>query len=249
MKNKIVLSLILTFLLLCTIASKGLAEESQCSGAVTVASYKIYQPRLDKTEILELYRNKNTVAHYYPKNQITELYELNKAGQVKLTKYFNDHKRGIEYQPNDKLNNIRNLDWAQKYKLMGKNFLDNASQQIKQTNDCGDVIAYSITQDHNTFVATIDTAKDILTAFEITDEKGNLLEKWELQSTELATDSSVFLSQLNTYQTTDYADIGDDHTDPFLTKMVNLGFIEKSSSGFYHMDDKQQLHAVGEHSH
>ena len=39
---------------------------------------------------------------------------------------------------------------------------------------------------------------------------------------------------LPAYQTTDFADIGDDHTDPFLTDMVHQGFIEHGSDGVYH---------------
>ncbi|WP_352289120.1 hypothetical protein, partial [Psychrobacter sp. GW64-MNA-CIBAN-0177] len=35
------------------------------------------------------------------------------------------------------------------------------------------------------------------------------------------------------FQTTDYADIGDNENDPFLAKMINLGFIEHSATGFY----------------
>jgi len=35
------------------------------------------------------------------------------------------------------------------------------------------------------------------------------------------------------YQTTDYADIGDNESDPFLLKMMNLGFIKHGASGFY----------------
>ena len=42
------------------------------------------------------------------------------------------------------------------------------------------------------------------------------------------------------------ADIGDDHTDPFLTNMVNQGFIEAGASGFY----DQNGNAIGEgHRH
>jgi hypothetical protein len=35
------------------------------------------------------------------------------------------------------------------------------------------------------------------------------------------------------YQTTDYADIGDNESDPFFLKMMNLGFVDHGASGFY----------------
>jgi len=48
------------------------------------------------------------------------------------------------------------------------------------------------------------------------------------------------------YQTTDYADIGDNEGDPFLAKMINLGFIEHGASGFYDANGKA---LGGGHSH
>ena len=41
------------------------------------------------------------------------------------------------------------------------------------------------------------------------------------------------------YQTTDYADVGDNESDPMLAKMIKLGFISHGASGFYHADGTQ----------
>ena len=55
----------------------------------------------------------------------------------------------------------------------------------------------------------------------------------------------VEFAKWDNYQTTDYADIGDNESDPFLAKMINLGFVEHGASGFYHADGSpiEQLHA------
>lgn len=50
----------------------------------------------------------------------------------------------------------------------------------------------------------------------------------------------------DSFQTTDYADIGDNEGDPFLAKMINLGFIEHGASGFYDASGKA---LGGGHSH
>jgi hypothetical protein len=68
-------------------------------------------------------------------------------------------------------------------------------------------------------------------------QKGNNQEVWQLQN--LHHDAALiddFFSQRADYQGTDFADSGDDHSDPFLIKMVTPGFIEHGASGFY--DDK-----------
>ncbi len=77
-------------------------------------------------------------------------------------------------------------------------------------------------------------------------QQDNKKEMWTL--TEVNHDAKEvdrFFAQRSQYQTTDFADIGDDHSDPFLTKMVTLGFIEKGASGFY--DDKGNALAGGHH--
>jgi hypothetical protein len=57
---------------------------------------------------------------------------------------------------------------------------------------------------------------------------------WQLA--EVTYDNKMIQQQLDTfsaYQSTDFADIGDNESDPFFRKMINLGFIEHSASGFY----------------
>ncbi len=86
--------------------------------------------------------------------------------------------------------------------------------------------------------------RQLIASFEV--ESGKTHRTWTLTSTDYNADVNSFFAKRADYQATDYADIGDDHTDPFLTKMVTQGFIEAGASGFY--NDKG--HALeGEHSH
>lgn len=58
----------------------------------------------------------------------------------------------------------------------------------------------------------------------------------------------AFLTLTQGYQDLDFADVGDSESDPFIAKMINQGFIEHGSSGFY----DSQGHAIesqGHHSH
>ena len=48
------------------------------------------------------------------------------------------------------------------------------------------------------------------------------------------------------YELTDYADIGDNESDPFLAKMINLGFIQDTHPGFY---NSQGQAIGGRHQH
>ncbi|ABI40434.1 hypothetical protein Shewmr4_3368 [Shewanella sp. MR-4] len=61
----------------------------------------------------------------------------------------------------------------------------------------------------------------------------------------------AFAALTQNYQDIDFADVGDSESDPFIAKMINQGFIEHGSSGFYnsegHAIEAQGGH--GSHSH
>nr|WP_320125224.1 hypothetical protein [uncultured Shewanella sp.] len=59
-----------------------------------------------------------------------------------------------------------------------------------------------------------------------------------------ASDAFVVLTQ--DYQDIDFADVGDSESDPFIAKMINQGFIEHGSSGFYNSEG-QAIEAQGGH--
>ena len=90
----------------------------------------------------------------------------------------------------------------------------------------------------------------IVNTFTIKDTlAGTILESWSLQSVQLDSDKiSHFFKSRHSYFSTDFADIGDDHTDPFLTKMMNLGFIEKGASGIYDTQGNPMMNKNA-HSH
>ncbi|MCL1090697.1 hypothetical protein L2744_14060 [Shewanella profunda] len=48
------------------------------------------------------------------------------------------------------------------------------------------------------------------------------------------------------FQDIDFADVGDSESDPFIAKMINQGFIEHGSSGFYNSEG-QAIEAQGGH--
>ncbi len=69
---------------------------------------------------------------------------------------------------------------------------------------------------------------------ELTITQGDKKSHWKLQKIERNQDViNQFFAQRANYQSTDFADIGDNESDPFLIKMINLGFIDHSASGIY----------------
>lgn len=193
-----------------------------------------------------LYRYQHQVAIEYPAQGITEKWERAKNKRIKLTRYFNDARRGIEYQPGELthtgLNGVRgsaaNTDWSMHWQLISDDLIASMTAQqhgeIKDSKhpcetptiyhrDTGSsqskliwlptqqlVESYSLTQPAYTLTLTRAHTPDIHDA-----------------------DIASYFATLSEYPTIDYADIGDSESDPFLLKMINLGFVEHGASGFY----------------
>ncbi len=72
---------------------------------------------------------------------------------------------------------------------------------------------------------------------EATLQQGETLTVW--RRLEIVSDPATVQAAFDrraSYLSTDYADIGDNESDPFLLRMINLGFIEHGGSGFYDAD-------------
>ncbi|MGY0638163.1 MAG: hypothetical protein ACW7DW_14620 [Paraglaciecola chathamensis] len=193
---------------------------------------------------LVLYRNGKTVAHHYPQTQITESWYLSPNQQVKPTRSFDSAKRAIEYQPGEKVHGKTETDWDYRNNLISQALLSQLDLVKETGTGCELTRHYSKTIGHTKISVQWAVEQSLL--LEYSWQQDNKKEMWTL--TEVNHDAKEvdrFFEQRSQYQTTDFADIGDDHSDPFLTKMVTLGFIEKGASGFY--DDKGNALAGGHH--
>lgn len=220
---------------------------AQCSyNTIAGAKYKITTTKPEsKTQIkqMNLWRNENQVAHQYSDSHITELWELTSNGRVRLVRYFEQHQRGIEYQPDEiKIKNKINT-WERKQQLIANAQLKTMQLQSTQGEDCNKLENYSLTNDHKSITLQWLPYQRLVKLYQVQSEHQTIT--WELQQITSEKDKvTKVLATLSEYQTTDYADIGDNESDPFFTKMINLGFVEHGSSGFY---DAQGNRLQGHH--
>ncbi|QHJ09945.1 hypothetical protein FX988_00153 [Paraglaciecola mesophila] len=216
-------------------------DPTKLSASYTLESSNGVQHRNSE---LVLYRNGKTVAHHYPQTQITESWYQSPNQQVKPTRFFDSAKRAIEYQPGEKVHGKTETDWNYRNNLISQSLLSQLDL-IKETGKgCELTRHYSKTIGDTKISVQWAVEQSLL--LEYSWQQDNKKEIWTLaQVTHDAKEVDRFFAQRSHYQTTDFADIGDDHSDPFLTKMVTLGFIEKGASGFY--DDKGNALAGGHH--
>ncbi|VUD68125.1 hypothetical protein TDB9533_03999 [Thalassocella blandensis] len=200
------------------------------------------------TKFITLVRNGKEVAHYYPQAHITEIWNQVKDGRTKVVRYFDQHRRGIEYQPHDLNKGKGDKNWDGKYQLMEREFIQSLPVE-QQTGDACDLQQRLVLQtaQRKTVLLWLPNKK-LVQHFSQRDDVSTTT--WELISLSAGEqgkrDAEVFFKQRESFQTTDYADIGDSESDPFFRQLINLGFVSHGASGFYDADG----HALeGGHTH
>ncbi|TAP37284.1 hypothetical protein EYR97_06705 [Alteromonas sp. KUL42] len=198
----------------------------------------------ERTTSLYLWRDNEKVAHVYPATQITESWTLVRDKYIKPTRYFDAHERAIEYQPGETIHGKKEDDFSYRYQLVSNKLIASMTLVKSEGTGCEKTELYSLETPNQTLELTWLPHLELIKHFVV--KEPNMVREWTLQDVNYSADTNAFFTKRESYQSTDYADIGDDHTDPFLTKMVNQGFIEAGASGYY----DQHGQAIGSsHTH
>jgi hypothetical protein len=189
------------------------------------AQYQVTIKKDNKTVTAQnftLYRHNSVVAYQYKEQGTTELWQHYQGDKVALNRYFDKQQRGIEYQPNE----LRAaVNWQEKYQLISD---ENIAQMTKITqvgNDCHQQSEYSLVKEGSTIRLTWLPKLKLVKRLQVS--TGKKVKIWQLNTLDHEQAQVLdFFKQKDSYQSTDYADIGDNEDDPFLAKMINQGFIE-----------------------
>ena len=212
-----------------------------------MATYNINVEQVNKstrTTSMKLWRNDNKPAHEYPATKITESWTLVRNKLIKPTRFFDAHERAIEYQSGETIHGVRENDFSYRYQLISDTLLEKMTLTKTDEKGCETVQHYTLKQGQTVYSLSWLPHQKLIKHFSVASQHST--RTWSLETVDYNIDAAAFFSKRDAYQSTDYADIGDDHTDPFLTNMVNQGFIEAGASGYYDTDG----HAIGEaHTH
>lgn len=201
------------------------------------ATYHISTGDHDESQTLQIIRDKNKVIYHYPAQAISEQWYLQKNHKMRLTRYFEQYQRGIEYQAADMPNiSQAQASWLHKYQLISPVLFAQLDKEKNNQKACSSP---------ETLISKVGSQQTINLVWDakyqlpitLTLKQNNHTITWQL--IELNTNTKQVTQRLNQYenfQLTDYSDIGDNEADPFLAKMINQGFIEHSHSGFYNAD-------------
>jgi len=184
------------------------------------------------TQHITLWRNGQQVAHEYAGTHMTKLWERMSNKRLRMVNYFDTPQRGIEYQPDEiKISHSEN-DWLLKRQLI-TNDLIHSMQHVATTKDGCDDLAGYIFEKKNVKINLQWLIKHELVK-QYTEESDASIVAWKLKEVSYDPENvkNVFITR-SKYLTTDYTDIGDNESDHFLLKMINLGFITHTSARLY----------------
>ena len=212
------------------------SQEKLGSGQSVAALYQIETTQKNgkkEKKSLLFARQRNQII--YTQNYISEIWELTKNGKMKLFKYFDQFEKGIEYQPNEILAGASD-SWGDKKGLITQSMFGTMDVTETTQNDCKVLTSF---QRVNAKANVTETAKVLkLTKYNLPEKfKLNTYVRevtWKLMSLETEpTAVNAYFKKYDNFDLVDYADVGDNESDPFLQKMINLGFIAHSETSYY----------------
>lgn len=214
----------------------GFAEE--CSQAFE-ADYEVVQA--GKTQHIKLWRNQAAVAYQNGESKVTDFWTSAPKQRLKLVRLFDEHQKGIEYEAKTYGNKIT---WNNLFHKISPRQLANMTLQSSSGQGCNLTETYSKTEHGKTVEVKWLPQYQIAKSIKVETKQNTL--SWRLTKLEpnVAKVNQQF-AHWDKYYLTDYVDIGDNESDPFLAKMINMGFVQGGASGFYDAQGNQ----LGGHGH
>lgn len=213
------------------------------------ATYTVTDATGQQTK-LTLIRNDQRVI-YQPNPISFEMW--NKRGEY--VRYFPMEQRSISYRKGDLLSLNMHFNFQQLNHLVNPSTLQQltiqqASNQPQITDqliqNCQTSQYYQGVLQGNKIALAWQAQLALPLAMTI--EKNNRAVEYQL-STLQTFDDKQFAALISGYKDMDFADVGDNESDPFIAKMIHQGFIQHGSSGFYDSQGNQLSGSDGSHQH
>lgn len=218
-------------------ASPVLANTCLLEPQQLVANYKVIQhshaAQQAKNKIT-LIRDGNQLIHLFNDKGYGDLWSKSINDQLMLTRFFPKYQRSIEYQAEDLTTSRKNKYlWQQKTQMISPELLKKMTIMRTEGTGCKQVDVLTYQHKGKKYLLRWLPKLALVEYFDIL--KGDMkLMSWQLESvTNISEEYGQLITDIQHYQSTDYIDIGDNESDPFLAKMINQGFVSQSEAGFY----------------
>lgn len=177
-----------------------------------------------------LIRTKNTVLQIYPGQGVSYKWYLMKNNKVSLARYFHQAKRAIEYQPSE----ITGAHtWQDKRQLISLKMINEMTLVSSQGQGCDLIQRLKLSKGDEQYLLAWQPALGLVKRLVISNEE--VTQTWQaVFVSQSQAEIKQELENLQHFEATDYTDIGDNESDPFLAKMIHQGFNEQPSNHHSH---------------
>ncbi|WP_157466379.1 hypothetical protein [Colwellia sp. MT41] len=219
--------LLLSTIFLLTLSFSSSASECNISPNLLSAYYDVSQQGRRNTPMqaaaqkktFELHRQKNQVLQRDISQGINDIWSLN-ANRLSLSRAFEQYQHAIEYQANE----LRyQPQWRNIFQLVVTPKLKEMQLVEQKKSGCQLEQHYVLKSKHTEYQLVWLPKLQLIKFFQA--KSSTLTHQWKL--TNYHADSAqitALFKQYSSYQSTDYADVGDNQSIPFLAAMINQGF-------------------------
>ena len=208
----------------------------------TQTSHQALEHRSVK-QLFELHRNKNQVLQRNVDKGVNDIWSLH-ANRLSLSRAFDKYQHIIDYQPNE----LRyQPQWQDVYQLVAIPAFNQMQLVEQKGSGClleehyvlkgkalkGNALKGNALKGQHQGYQLV-WLPNLRLVKSLTLQSGQLTQQWQLTKYQQKNEKmSALFKQYETYQTTDYADVGDNEGIPFLAKMINQGFAMPTSEPRY----------------
>ena len=214
------------FALLCLVSSNISANECDISADTLSAYYQLShqaskgeQRKLPEPQLFQLHRDNYRVLQRNVSKGINDIWSQHR-GRVSLTRAFDEYQHAIEYQPNEL---AYQPSWRDVFQLVAIPELSKM-QLVEQKNiGCFVEQHYALTENGMEYQLVWLPNLSLVKFLQVKSTK--FTQQWQLTGHQHnSQEITALFEQYSQYQSTDYADIGDNEAIPFLATMINQGF-------------------------
>ena len=178
-----------------------------------------------KAETWRYWRRENRVAYEYPERGISEVWLRNKKGQLSFQRWFMHEERIIVYEFGD----LRSVGKETQWQRVEQPFNLDELEQLKTAGQlkyhCLPAARYRGKRRDGDHVEVVRLqANGAIAAIAIDSINGSV--KTRLTELKPAGEVAVFFASASDYRSTDFADVGDEEADPFISRLIAFGFVE-----------------------
>lgn len=214
--------------LLVLLSMNVMANECKISSELLSAYYKVSHNNSgannENIQLLELHRNKNRILKRNISQGVHNSWTVN-GNRYSLTRSFDKYQHAIEYQANELNYQPQQQDIHQIVSTPSISKM----QLVKQNSSGCDLVQHYILADQkNRYELAWLPKLALIKSFKIISNDAS--KEWSLTHYERDEYKiTSLLSVYDNYQSTDYADIGDNESIPFLAAMIQQGFSTKQN--------------------